>query len=50
MVVYVYSYDSSVIWRVPKIEIPGGWMVYNGKSHPEMDDDWGYPSCRKPAG
>ena len=23
------------------------WLVYNGKSHLEMDDDWGYPYCRK---
>jgi hypothetical protein len=24
------------------------WMVYNGKSCLEMDDDWGYPDFRKP--
>ena len=23
-------------------------MVYNGKSHYKMDDDWGYPYVRKP--
>ena len=22
------------------------WMVYNGKSHKHMDDDWGYPHFR----
>jgi len=24
------------------------WVVYNGKSQAEMDDDWGYPHFRKP--
>ena len=24
------------------------WMAYDGKSHLEMDDDWGYPYFRKP--
>ena len=24
------------------------WLVYTGKSHLEMDDDWGYPYFRKP--
>ena len=24
------------------------WMVYNGQSHIEMDDDWGYPHFGKP--
>ena len=32
-------------WGYPK------WLVYKGKSHLEMDDDWGYPqyffSCRE---
>ena len=27
---------------------PHSWMVYKGKSHVEMDDDWGYPYFRKP--
>ena len=27
---------------------PNSWMVYKGKSHLEMDDDWGYPYLRKP--
>ena len=27
---------------------PQLWMVYKGKSHLEMDDDWGYPYFRKP--
>ena len=27
---------------------PRSWMVYKGKSHLEMDDDWGYPYFRKP--
>ena len=22
---------------------PNSWMVYNEQSHPEVDDDWGYP-------
>ena len=26
---------------------PQKWMVYEGKSHLEMDDDWGYPYFRK---
>ena len=25
------------------MEDPQKWMVYVGKSHLEMDDDWGYP-------
>ena len=28
--------------------IPNSWMVYKGKSHLKMDDDWGYPNFRKP--
>ena len=34
-----------------EVSINGGtpqWMVYNGKSHLEMDDDWGYSLFRKP--
>ena len=27
---------------------PHSWMVYSGKSHLEVDDDWGYPYLRKP--
>ena len=37
------------IWRA---SINGGthkWMVYRGKSHLEMDDDWGYPHFGKPS-
>ena len=25
------------------------WMVYKGKYHLEMDDDWGYPILKFPA-
>ena len=28
--------------------IPNSWLVYKGKSHLEMDDDWGYPYFRTP--
>ena len=28
--------------------IPQKWVVFKGKSHLEMDDDWGYPHFRKP--
>ena len=24
------------------------WLVHEGKSHLEMDDDWGYPYFRNP--
>ena len=24
------------------------WVVYNGKSHLEMDDNWGYPHFSMP--
>ena len=27
---------------------PPKWLVYKGKSHPEMDDDWGYPRLWTP--
>ena len=27
---------------------PKSWMVDTGKSHLEMDDDWGYPYFRRP--
>ena len=30
------------------MEVPLQWMVYKGKSHLEMDDDWGYPYFGKP--
>ena len=33
------------------VSVNGGipkWMVYKGKSHLEMDKNWGYPSFRKP--
>ena len=27
---------------------PHSWMVYNGNSQLEVDDDWGFPYFRKP--
>ena len=27
---------------------PHSWMVYNGKSHLEVDEDWWYSHFRKP--
>ena len=35
--------ELECIWGVPKMEVPKKWMFYNGTSHLEMDDDWGYP-------
>ena len=37
-------------WRFPARHggYPKSWMVYSGKPHLEIDDDWGYPYLRKP--
>ena len=34
----------SIVMGVPQAR----WLVDKGKSHLEMDDDWGYPHNRKP--
>ena len=38
---HIYGFFQK--WRYPN-----SWLVYEGKSHLEMDDDWGYPYFRKP--
>ena len=38
---HIYGFFQK--WRYPN-----SWLVYEGTSHLEMDDDWGYPYFRKP--
>ena len=35
-------------WGVPEMGAPQNVQFFEGKSHLEMDENWGYPYFRKP--
>ena len=45
---YDHVRQFMIIWGCSFMGYPNSWMVYKGKSHLQMIDDWGYPHVTKP--
>ena len=45
---HIYICQSLENLGVPYMGSTPKWIVYQGKPHLEMDDDWGYAYFRKP--